>query len=78
MLITKEQQEAMVDAYISSHNYDQYVGFIDGMKAMIDLMEKLIKPKTKPFKCTKDHKALKKVHKYNYCFACGINLENYT
>ena len=39
MLITKEQQEALVDKYIKEkHNQDECIGFIDGMNAMFQLM----------------------------------------
>jgi len=39
MLITKEQQEALVDAYIKEkHNQDECIGFIDGINKTIELM----------------------------------------
>lgn len=47
MLITKEQQEALVDKYIKEkHNQDECVGFIDGLDAILELItmkQKLIK-----------------------------------
>lgn len=50
-------------------------------KIIAEKISKLFTPKTKPIeerKCPLDHKALKRIHKYNHCFNCGINLENYT
>jgi hypothetical protein len=42
MLITKEQQEALLQAYIKEkHTQDECIGFIDGMSAAIELMIKL-------------------------------------
>jgi hypothetical protein len=44
MLITKEQQEALVDKYIrEKHNQDECIGFIDGLVAMLKLIERLDK-----------------------------------
>lgn len=44
MLITKEQQEAMVDNYIkSNHSGAEIMGFIDGIEALMDLIERLDK-----------------------------------
>ena len=44
MLITKEQQEALVDNYIKAkHSQDEVIGFIDGLIAMLDLIERLDK-----------------------------------
>ena len=41
MLITKEQQEAMLDKYIKEkHNQDECYGFIAGMEAMFKLVNK--------------------------------------
>jgi hypothetical protein len=46
MLITKEQQEALVDNYIrEKHNQDECIGFIDGLAAMLELIERLDKEK---------------------------------
>ena len=39
MLITKEQQEDIIDKYIqANHSVDECTGFIDGMKAMFELI----------------------------------------
>ena len=44
MLITKEQQEALVDKYIrEKNNQDECIGFIDGLAAMLELIERLDK-----------------------------------
>lgn len=43
MLITKEQQEALVDNYAKTHNSREVIGFIDGLKAMLNLIERLDK-----------------------------------
>lgn len=41
MIITKEYQEAMVNAYKKEcNNFDQTMGFIDGMNAMFELISK--------------------------------------
>ena len=42
MIITKEQQEALVDKYIKEkHNQDECIGFIDGLNAMLELCSKI-------------------------------------
>lgn len=42
MLITKEQQEAWVYAYVKEkHNTDECIGFIDGLNAMLELISKI-------------------------------------
>ena len=42
MLITKEQQGALVDEYIKEkHNQDQCIGFTDGLNAMLELISKI-------------------------------------
>ena len=42
MIITKEQQDALVDKYIKEkHNRDECIGFIDGLNAMLDLIYKI-------------------------------------
>lgn len=42
MLITKEQQEALVDKYVSeNHNADQCIGFIYGINAILELISKI-------------------------------------
>jgi hypothetical protein len=43
MLITKEQQEAMIEVYAKTHTTSEVVGFIDGLIAMLDLIERLDK-----------------------------------
>ena len=44
MLITKEQQQALVDNYIKAkHSQDEVIGFIDGLEAMLNLIERLDK-----------------------------------
>ena len=42
MIVTKEQQEAMLEKYIKmEHNTDECSGFIDGINATIELIDKL-------------------------------------
>ena len=42
MILTKEQQEAIVDKYMKEkHNTDELIGFIDGINATIELINKL-------------------------------------
>jgi hypothetical protein len=41
MLITKEQQEALLEDYIKRNSHDACIGFIDGMNAIIELMLRL-------------------------------------
>ena len=44
MLITKEQQEALVDNYIkANHSGAEILGFMDGLEALMDLIERLDK-----------------------------------
>jgi hypothetical protein len=39
MLITKEQQQAMVDAYAKQYkSQDEVLGFIDGMSTMLEFI----------------------------------------
>ncbi len=46
MLVTKEQQEALVDKYIrEKHNQDECIGFIDGINATLELLSKIEKRK---------------------------------
>lgn len=48
MLITKEQQEAMVQAYIKeNHTTDECIGFIDGINKTLELIAKINESKTK-------------------------------
>jgi hypothetical protein len=44
MLITKEQQEALVHKYINEkHNTDECIGFIDGVYEAMKLIERIYK-----------------------------------
>ena len=43
MLITIEQQQAMIEIYAKTHTTAEVVGFIDGLIAMLDLIERLDK-----------------------------------
>ena len=43
MLITIEQQQAMIEIYAKNHTTAEVVGFIDGLIAMLDLIERLDK-----------------------------------
>ena len=44
MLITKEQQEALVHNYIKAkHNTDECIGFIDGVHETMKLIERIYK-----------------------------------
>jgi hypothetical protein len=44
MLITKEQQYALIDKYIKEkHNQYECIGFIDGLNAMLELISKIEK-----------------------------------
>jgi hypothetical protein len=46
MLITKEQQEALICKYIKEkHNQDECIGFIDGIEAILELLIKIEKSK---------------------------------
>jgi hypothetical protein len=46
MLITKEQQEALIRKYIKEkHNQDECIGFIDGIEAILELLIKIEKSK---------------------------------
>jgi len=46
MIITKEQQEEILQKYINEkHNTDECSGFIDGINATIELINKLIENK---------------------------------
>jgi hypothetical protein len=47
MLVTKEQQEALVDKYIKEkHTQDECIGFIDGINYTLELLSKISQPKT--------------------------------
>jgi hypothetical protein len=41
MLITKEQQEAMIQIYAQTHSAAEVLGYYDGMIAILKLIEKL-------------------------------------
>ena len=59
MLITKEQQEAIVDKYIKEkHTTDEVFGFIDGINSTIELINKLTIPVVMEsnFICAKENK----------------------
>ena len=44
MLVTIEQQQALIDNYIkANHTQDEVIGFIDGLEALMDLIERLDK-----------------------------------
>ena len=43
MLITKEQQEAMIQVYAQTHSAAEVLGYVDGMIAMLELIERLDK-----------------------------------
>jgi hypothetical protein len=43
MLILKEQQEAMIEVYAQTHSAAEVIGFIDGIIAMLELIERLDK-----------------------------------
>ena len=43
MLITKEQQEALIEVYAQNHSGKEILGFYDGMIAILELIEKLDK-----------------------------------
>lgn len=48
MLITKEQQGALIDKYIrEKHSQDECIGFIDGLNAMLGLVVRLSKKETR-------------------------------
>lgn len=49
MLITIEQQQALIDNYAKTHNTREVIGFIDGLQAMLNLIKRLDKAsKQKP------------------------------
>ena len=42
MILTKEQQEMILEKYIEeNHNTDKCIGFVDGINATIELINKL-------------------------------------
>ncbi len=45
MIVTKEQQEAILNKYIKeNHNTDECIGFIDGINEALELVNKLSIP----------------------------------
>ena len=44
MIITREQQVAMVRKYLSTHNHDQCDGYADGLTDMLNLIAEKLKP----------------------------------
>lgn len=45
MIITKEHQESMVEKYkIAGRNFDECIGFVDGMNAMLEHIAKKMQP----------------------------------
>ena len=43
MLITKEQQEALIEVYAITHSAAEVLGYYDGLAAMLELIERLDK-----------------------------------
>jgi hypothetical protein len=43
MLITKEQQEALIQIYAQTHSAAEVLGYVDGLVAMLELIEKINK-----------------------------------
>ena len=43
MLITKEQQDAMIQVYAQTHSATEVLGYVGGMIAMLELIEKINK-----------------------------------
>jgi phage-related tail protein len=51
MIITKEQQERIVEKYVKEkHNTDECIGFIDGINATIELFNRIKKQENEPIK----------------------------
>ncbi len=42
MIITKEQQEKIRNEYMLNNNMDKVVSFMDGMKATLELVDRII------------------------------------
>ena len=47
MIITREQQEAIVNKYAKDHNTDELLGFVDGIVATIELVDRILKSQIK-------------------------------
>jgi hypothetical protein len=43
MLITKEKQEALIQIYAQTHSATEVLGYVDGMIAILELIERLDK-----------------------------------
>jgi len=43
MLVTKEQQERIIEKYAREHNAYEYMGFVDGLNATLELIERISK-----------------------------------
>jgi len=69
MIVTKEQQERIVEKYVKEkHNTDECIGFIDGINATIELINRI--------KIQQDESAkINKSSFYNpkYCMPDNIN-----
>ena len=49
MIITKEQQEALLEKYMrENHNTDECIGFIDGINALFELLSNIEKRNNMP------------------------------
>lgn len=42
MIITREQQEALLENYIKNNPQGEHMGFIDGMTAMLALVDRIL------------------------------------
>ena len=43
MIILKEHQEAMIEVYAQNHSAAEVLGYVDGMIAILELIERLDK-----------------------------------
>lgn len=43
MIILKEQQEALIQVYAQTHSAAEVLGYVDGLVAMLELIERLDK-----------------------------------
>jgi len=65
MLITKEQQEALVHNYIKSgRNLDECVGFIDGVEKAMELITRLYEQQLKTNKSKYKSKTNENLHNH--------------
>ena len=75
MIITKEQQEVWVNAYVKEkHTADECIGFIDGVNKVLDVVNKnLVKPGVIKSACEcKGHNGLKRNIDFNIiCKKCN-------